>query len=724
MKKNFNITLLGILFLALCIFTSCQKDEEMVSPPAPSPDYEGLVFTGYLGNPLTKTDIDIQGSVGKVYWLAGDEITINGVVYVAAINGEKSQSATFTKKNESDPDAQLVNGKYVATYGNITTQVYNATANHDGSNCPLLAESTSTTLQFSNPYGVVKLNIQATGKSVKNINVGGYQLDCGAGVSINSATDFYIALPAAPGSLNPKSGGTSYPKLKIVITDTNNQVCIKTANNSIDLYANTITPVTLSTGLTFADPPSPTPVTTYYKLVEGVVTVVENPVEGSNTEFDYNGNNFKIAFSPENGNAINWDNGDILEAKVTTKGGQRLWVMGDDDDSSDDGVIYTHSNNSNWWKVVARSTKTTGEQNGELNLMNTDAIENVSTVNMMYLSKATGLKWSFNGDVWYTVPTVKNDVDHLSPLLSRGSTNNKPFYFGNYTNYGDVTYGYIKVTRSGSYLPSTPVPVTGISLDQTDIELINGHNQSLAATVSPAGATMNTVIWSSGNTGLATVSSDGVVTAAASGTGNVVITAKTVDGGFTATCTVTVVEAPAYSGVTYFDKEGQTYTFQPDGWDVGGSFGAFVVSDQTGENKINWAAGDYVEMEFLPGNGGVGLIFGNNASVTGDPNTGSSCCVFAWPSYNNPQLYIGNNATNTKILDKAFTPPLALTLRISNAKVEYCTDHDGNWTDITSGKTLDFQDPANLSDGKLYMKAKNGNTGHYNYIKVVKAPIN
>lgn len=54
----------------------------------------------------------------------------------------------------------------------------------------------------------------------------------------------------------------------------------------------------------------------------------------------------------------------------------------------------------------------------------------------------------------------------------------------------------------------------------------------------PADATNKAVSWSSSNTGVATVDASGVVTAVGGGTGT--ITVKTADGGYTASCTVTV----------------------------------------------------------------------------------------------------------------------------------------------------------------------------------------
>lgn len=82
-------------------------------------------------------------------------------------------------------------------------------------------------------------------------------------------------------------------------------------------------------------------------------------------------------------------------------------------------------------------------------------------------------------------------------------------------------------------------PVTGVSLDESSKLLPLGGSFTLTATVTPGDATQKAVNWTSSNNSVATVA-DGVVTASSSNTGTVTITATTVDGGYTATCTVQV----------------------------------------------------------------------------------------------------------------------------------------------------------------------------------------
>lgn len=85
---------------------------------------------------------------------------------------------------------------------------------------------------------------------------------------------------------------------------------------------------------------------------------------------------------------------------------------------------------------------------------------------------------------------------------------------------------------------TTAVAVTGIKLNKGDLSLKVDESKKLAATVMPANATNKQVTWASDKPTVATVSPDGTVTAKKEGTAQ--ITVKTVNGGKTARCKITV----------------------------------------------------------------------------------------------------------------------------------------------------------------------------------------
>lgn len=93
-------------------------------------------------------------------------------------------------------------------------------------------------------------------------------------------------------------------------------------------------------------------------------------------------------------------------------------------------------------------------------------------------------------------------------------------------------------TKRGTITLNIVVPVTGVSVSPASATLTPGATKQLTATISPSDATNQSVTWTSSATGVATVSSSGLVTGKSPGTAT--ITAKSADGAGTASCTVTV----------------------------------------------------------------------------------------------------------------------------------------------------------------------------------------
>lgn len=108
-----------------------------------------------------------------------------------------------------------------------------------------------------------------------------------------------------------------------------------------------------------------------------------------------------------------------------------------------------------------------------------------------------------------------------------------------------VKAGYAVITATtydGSYTAQCKLtviqPVSGVTLSSSSTKISIGKSKTLTCTVSPSNASNKSVTWSSSNTKVATVTGKGVVTAKKAGTAT--ITVKTADGGFTASCKVTV----------------------------------------------------------------------------------------------------------------------------------------------------------------------------------------
>ena len=104
--------------------------------------------------------------------------------------------------------------------------------------------------------------------------------------------------------------------------------------------------------------------------------------------------------------------------------------------------------------------------------------------------------------------------------------------------------------------PST-IPVTGVSLSPSIATVSIGSHQQLTPSISPSNATNQLVTWSTSNSSAATVNSSGLVTGVVEGTATITVT--TDDGGYTATCDVTVSPSgtslwlPGSDGIFYND---------------------------------------------------------------------------------------------------------------------------------------------------------------------------
>ena len=102
-----------------------------------------------------------------------------------------------------------------------------------------------------------------------------------------------------------------------------------------------------------------------------------------------------------------------------------------------------------------------------------------------------------------------------------------------YATDGSNKYAECSVTVVGAN-----IPVTGVTLNKSSLFVSVGGTATLVPTILPPGATNQNVTWDTSDVLTATVNSSGVVTGVHEGT--CIITVRTVDGGYTATCSVTV----------------------------------------------------------------------------------------------------------------------------------------------------------------------------------------
>ena len=170
--------------------------------------------------------------------------------------------------------------------------------------------------------------------------------------------------------------------------------------------------------------------------------------------------------------------------------------------------------------------------------------------------------------------------------------------------------------------PAAPVAVTGVTLNKNNTTIYTGRTETLTATIQPADATNKAVTWTSDNTGVATVN-NGVVTGVS--IGSATITAKTADGGFTATCTVTVEEAPIVH------PTGVSISKTSINLQIGGSetLTATVTPADANNKNVTWSTSD-ATVAAVDKNGKVTGIKAGNATITATTEDGgktATCSV-------------------------------------------------------------------------------------------------
>ena len=209
-------------------------------------------------------------------------------------------------------------------------------------------------------------------------------------------------------------------------------------------------------------------------------------------------------------------------------------------------------------------------------------------------------KIHMGGKIWYGYSDIKKDAGIPKGLVSQAPSDDNirvvtTGIYDIYSSYDESSGGHIYLTRTDT--PPTPstISVTGISLDRSSKFLEVRHEFTLVANVLPFDAANKEVYWSSSDTSIATVTTAGTVKAQ-SKTGNVTITAKTLDGNKIATCLVYVSASPipdyfltgVINGREY--KYG-TYTYAG----VPYSTGKYLIS------SVRLKSGDYITVALKNG---------------------------------------------------------------------------------------------------------------------------
>ena len=174
-----------------------------------------------------------------------------------------------------------------------------------------------------------------------------------------------------------------------------------------------------------------------------------------------------------------------------------------------------------------------------------------------------------------------------------------------------------KKTAAGEVpkIEKTTISPASVSLNLSSLSLDVGKSRSLVANISPADATNTDVRWSSSNSAVATVNTQGLVTAVSEGVASITVT--TVDGNRTYNCSVNVT--PVCDGTTIINYsfgryEGPVKNCIPEGQGGTMTYTCRIQIAKREEGRVFYAEkGDYFTGKWYNGD----IEFGNLYDSTG-----------------------------------------------------------------------------------------------------------
>ena len=236
------------------------------------------------------------------------------------------------------------------------------------------------------------------------------------------------------------------------------------------------------------------------------------------------------------------------------------------------------------------------------------------------------------------------------------------------------------------------VAVTSIAINKTELVLAKGHSETLTATVKPDDATDKTVVWDISKTAIATVDSNGKVTAIAGG--DATITAKA--GNLVATCTLTVT-VPVES--VFLDKESISLDE-----DSSTSLVATVKPDDATDKSVTWSSSN-ANIATVDQSGKVTAVKEGHATITAKAGDMKATCSVTVKKKFIAVTSITLNKTELS-LNKGHSETLKATVKPDNA-----TDKSVTWSSTnTTVATVDSNGKVTaVAGGNTTITAKAGN---------------
>ena len=263
---------------------------------------------------------------------------------------------------------------------------------------------------------------------------------------------------------------------------------------------------------------------------------------------------------------------------------------------------------------------------------------------------------------------------------------------------------------SGEGSSDETVKVTGLTLSSSTMTVEIGKTGSLTATVKPDNATDKTVTWSSSNNSVATVDSNGKVTAVAAGTATITAKAGTVEAS-KASCTVTVPKKEVIS-VTINEnlslKVGESCALS-----------VTIEPNDAADKSLKWTS-DTTSVATVDENGKVTAVAVGSAKITATSSNGKKAVCNVTVTENKISVTeISLNKTTLELTVEG-TETLAATVKPDNASDKYVSwtssdtaiatvDTNGKVTGVKAGTatiTATTKDGGKKAECKVTIKEK------------------
>lgn len=257
------------------------------------------------------------------------------------------------------------------------------------------------------------------------------------------------------------------------------------------------------------------------------------------------------------------------------------------------------------------------------------------------------------------------------------------------------------------------VKTTGVKISKTSLSMYATEKKTLKATVKPSDATNKKLTWKSSDKKVATVSSEGVVTAKKAGT--CTITVKTKSGGYVASCKIKVskyvpVKKLSLKKTSVTIKDGKTYKLE-----------AIFTPSKASNKSIKWKSSD-TKIATVSSKGVITAVKPGTCTITGkskDSGKKVTCKVkvkkVAVKSIKFKESKYEVNCNGTLTLKPVISPSNATNQKITwkSSNTDYATvSSKGKVKGLKAGKTVTIT--ATTKDGKYVAKCK---------VKIVNVPL-